>query len=124
MIGLGFGWFLAVIGELLLVGIAYTLFIEWASEKGYLEANMADAVVFWVILTLVGLALLDWKSARLALIAFIASGLPMWLGYKWHYAQTRRREKEAKREEYLKESDQLNVQDLVDKVLIDIEKKE
>ena len=124
MIGLGFGWFLAIIGELLLIGIFYNLFIEWASEKGYLEANLADAVMFWVALTLIGLAFLDWEAGKLALIAFTASGLPMWLGYKWRYAQTRRREKETKREEYLKESDQLNVQDLVDKVLIDIEKKE
>jgi uncharacterized membrane protein len=56
--------------------------------------------MFWVVLTLIGLALLDWRAARIALIAFSATGLPMWFGYKWRYAQARRSEKEEKREEY------------------------
>jgi len=105
MFGLVFGFFLAVIIELFLIGIAYNLFIDWASKKGFLEANQADAIVFWVIFTLIGLALLDWRAALLAFITFSVSGLPMWLGYKWRYAQARRREKVEKREEYLKKND-------------------
>jgi predicted tellurium resistance membrane protein TerC len=105
MIGLNFGWFLAIIIELILIGILYNLIIEWASKRGYLEANLADAIVFWVALTLIGLALLNWNAAKLAFIAFTATGLPMWFGYKWRYAQARRREKVEKREEYLNKTD-------------------
>jgi len=123
MIGLGLGWYLAVIIELFLIGIFYNLLIEWASKKGFLEANQADAVVFWVALTLIGLALLDWEAAKLALIAFIATGLPMWFGYKWRYAQARRRELEEERKAYLEESNQLDLKGLIDQVLIDKEEK-
>jgi uncharacterized membrane protein len=114
MIGLSFGLFLAVIIELILIGILYNLIIEWASNKGYLEANLADAVVFWVALTLIGLAFLDWNAAKLAIIAFCASGLPMWFGYKWRYAQARRREKVEKRVEYFNKNDWSIPQDWVD----------
>jgi len=105
MFGLGLGWYLAVIIELILIGIFYNLLIEWASVKGFLEANQADAVMFWVALTLIGLAFLDWKAAKLADIALSDTGLPMWFGYKWSNAQARRREKEEKREKYLNKDD-------------------
>ena len=122
MIGQGFGLFLAVIIELLLFGILYNLAIEWASGKGYLEANLADAVMFWVVLTLIGIALLDWQAAKIAFIAFCATGLPMWFGYKWRYAQARRREMVEKREEYTNEfKTDLDIDQLINSISSDQE---
>jgi hypothetical protein len=76
---LGYNWLMHVLGE---------------RKDGY----TALFVVGGVLVTLVGLALIDWRCALLALTLFAASGLPMVIGDMYRAMRKRDRILEALRE--------------------------
>lgn len=80
---------IAVICLLILFGIGYNHFEEWAERRGYTEGYLSLVVALGVLGTLIALAILSWQSALLALICFIASGTPMIIGSIIRYLKLR-----------------------------------
>lgn len=78
--GIGSGTFWGVVGVLVGAGVLYNQLVGWMSRKGFLEPYMALAVVGGVLMTLGGVAVLDWRAALLAFLCFAASGAPMVFG--------------------------------------------
>jgi hypothetical protein len=76
----GINW--AVIGAVLfglaMFGVAYNAFIHFlgARKAGYTSL----LVVGGVLVTLLGIALLDWRASVITLAGFVASGSPMIVG--------------------------------------------
>ena len=81
---------LAVYGMLLMAGILYNWAITLAEREGWLEGFIWLSVVIGVVFTLIGLALISWMSAVIALGAFASSGLPMAAGAVWRYVSARK----------------------------------
>jgi len=71
------------------VGIGYNWLVAWMGRKRYLEGFIWLAVSGGVAFTLIGMAIVDWQAALLALGAFVCSGLPMALGEIWRYMKRR-----------------------------------
>jgi hypothetical protein len=65
------------------------------SKSGY----TAFFVVGGVLITLIGMALIDWRAALLALMLFAASGLPMVIGAMARAIGEREREMNALQED-------------------------
>ena len=78
-----------VIGGLLAFGVLYNAFVGWLIHNGYEEGYVALLVVAGTLVTLGGVALVDVRSAVLALVCFGASGTPMVIGSIWRYMQRR-----------------------------------
>ena len=76
---------------LLIFGVLYNWAVEWLECRGYDEGYTSFLVVVGVLVTLVGVALLDWQAALLTVVAFVCSGVPMILGSWWRHVQARRR---------------------------------
>jgi len=87
-----------ILAGLVLFGIFYNLVIGHFERKGYLEGYTALAVAVGVMVTLFGVALVDWLAALMCLAAFCASGVPMLAGSIWRHMQARRAEIEAERQ--------------------------
>ncbi|HFC08425.1 MAG TPA: hypothetical protein ENJ54_01020 [Chloroflexi bacterium] len=89
MLGVDLGLFLGVFFALLLFGVGFNAFVDWAERHGYTEGYTSLLVVLGVGATLGGLAVLDFRGALLALLLFIASGLPMVAGSVVRYVRRR-----------------------------------
>ena len=89
MIGHDWGVISSVFGMLFAFGFAYNLVVAWMERHGYDEGYTAILVVFGVLVTLGGVAILDARSALIALAAFAASGFWMVVGSISRYAQAR-----------------------------------
>jgi hypothetical protein len=98
-IGHNFGSILAVFFGLVLFGVGYNAFVEWAERRGYTEGFVSLLVACGVFVTLGGIAIISWQAALLALIGFIASGTPMIVGSIWRYLRAREEAKRAILEE-------------------------
>jgi len=92
------GWVWAVVGMgLLLFGIGYNWPVAWLEAQGYDEGYTALLVVGGVLVTLGGVALVDWQAAALTLAAFMLSGTPMVLGGWWRHVRARKHAQDALR---------------------------
>ncbi len=96
--GLNWGLIGAVWGALLVFGFVYNLAVAWAERQGYAEGYTAMLVVGGTLVTLLGVAVVDWRAALLALGAFFASGFWMVVGSWWRHVQARRRAQDLARE--------------------------
>jgi hypothetical protein len=67
-----------VLFALLMFGLAYNGLVSWLGERK--DGYTALLVVGGVLVTLAGVALIDWQAAVITLAAFAASGIPMILG--------------------------------------------
>ena len=83
--------FIPVLIGLFLFGVAYNAFVGWAQSRGYEEGYTAILVVIGVLVTLAGVAIIDWNAARITTFAFIASGSPMIAGSIWRHVRRRER---------------------------------
>lgn len=99
-----FGSIVAVYGLLFLFGFLYNRFVEWLEKNNYDEGYTAFLVVGGVAVTLMGLALLDWQAALVALGAFAVSGFWMVVGSCQRHMQARRTAQKALRERRLEVS--------------------
>ena len=79
-------------------GVAYNALVAWVERKGYDEGYSAFLVVLGVLVTLGGMALLDWRASLLGIGAFACSGAPMILGSWWRHVQARKRAQDEIRE--------------------------
>lgn len=79
----------AMFGALFVFGFVYNLAVAWLEKKGYDEGYTAILVVFGVLATLAGVAVIDLEAATLCLLAFTASGFWMVVGGWWRYAHAR-----------------------------------
>ncbi len=100
--GVGNGQLLAVVFGLALFGIAYNALVAWMERRHYTEGFLSLIVALGVMGTLIGLALLDFKAAMQALLAFGATGIPMIVGSIVRYIQARDAAKQALRDEVRK----------------------
>jgi uncharacterized integral membrane protein len=68
----------AIAAGLFFFGLSYNALMHALGERK--DGYTALFVVGGVLVTLTGLALIDWRCALLALTLFVASGLPMVIG--------------------------------------------
>lgn len=59
-------------------GLAYNALIHWLGNRK--DGYVSLLVVGGVLITLLGVALIDWQAAVIGLATFSASGLPMIIG--------------------------------------------
>jgi len=78
-------------------GFLYNRIVDWMEKNGYDEGYTAFLVVVGTLVTLGGVALVDWRAAALALGAFACSGFWMVVGSWWRHVQARRRGQQALR---------------------------
>ncbi|MCI0729655.1 MAG: hypothetical protein L0332_23485 [Chloroflexi bacterium] len=71
---------LIVLMVLLIVSTFYNKLIDHLHQRGRMAGYTWLTVVVGVLYTLLGLAILDWQAAVLALLVFAFSGSPMALG--------------------------------------------
>lgn len=89
---------IAVLVGLVIFAVAYDQAIAWLERHHYDEGFVALEVVFGVGVTLAGVAILNPSAALTAFICFIASGVPMVIGYSWRYVKAREHGQRAIRE--------------------------
>lgn len=94
-IGQGSGWIPVMAAILFLFGFVYDRIVSWMERNGYDEGYTAILVVVGTLVTLGGVALVDWRAATLALGAFAFSGFWMVVGSWWRHVQARRRGQQA-----------------------------
>jgi hypothetical protein len=75
---------------LFLFGFGYDRLVGWMERNGYDEGYTAILVVVGTLVTLGGVALVDWQAAVLALGAFAFSGFWMCVGSWWRHVQKRK----------------------------------
>ena len=87
----------AVLAGLVMFGAAYN---AWMTHLGDAkEGYVALLVAGGCAVTLVGVAIIDWRAAALCLGAFIASGIPMIIGDIKRYVDRREAAKRSMRRE-------------------------
>ena len=91
MIELDFSLVLAVYFGLAVFGMIYNQVVTWLEMRGYLEGFTWLAVAVGVLVTMVALAVIDWRYTLIALGAFVFSGAPMMLGSIYRYVASRER---------------------------------
>jgi hypothetical protein len=101
MFGGDLGLISAVYAALFIFGFAYNVLVAWLERRGYHEGYTAILVVGGTLITLSGVAIVDWRAAALALGAFACSGFWMVVGSWWRHVQARRAGQEAQREDLL-----------------------
>jgi biotin transporter BioY len=86
---------IAILIALFCFGWAYNSVINSLGKRteGYLSLLVAGGV----LITLGGVALLDWQAAALCLAAFAASGVPMIVGDIWRTTQAREKRERMRR---------------------------
>lgn len=84
--------------SLFIFGISYNALIAQAGKHGILEGYTALSVALGVIVTLIGVAVIDWPAALLALGCFIFSGTPMIAGEIVRYNEARNKDKDNVRQ--------------------------
>lgn len=88
---------------LLLFGVIYN---EWVGRlDDQKDGYTALLVVVGVLVTLAGVAIVDWRAAALVAGAFIFSGAPMILGDIWRANKRRQAELERLRKEAQRDID-------------------
>lgn len=95
IIGNDLGTISAVFLGLVLFGIGYNALIAWAEKQGYMEGFVSFTVVLGVMVTLGGMAILDYQGALLCLCCFAASGFPMIIGSISRYLISRKESQKA-----------------------------
>jgi len=105
MFGANSGLFWGVFFALLLFGVGYNAFVDWAERHGYTEGYVSLLVVLGVTVTLLGAAVLDFKAALLVGLLFIASGLPMVVGSVIRYVKRRETSMRSLRAEVQREEE-------------------
>lgn len=85
------------LGALFLFGIVYDRFIAWLGELK--EGYLALFVVVGVLVTLLGVAVMDLRAAVIALLSFCASGIPMLVGDIQRTIEKRKRAIERMKDE-------------------------
>lgn len=93
-----FGQLLAVGFGLLLFGLTFNNLTAWLERKGYTEGFLSLIVALGVFGTLVGVAVISWQAALLALVGFIFTGAPMIGGSIARYIRSREQAKEIFRQ--------------------------
>ena len=88
----------ALIVVLVVFGIIYNALIARAERKHYLEGFTSLAVAMGVSITLVVVAVYDWRAALTVLIGFMASGVPMMIGSIMRYIKMRNEEQMHERQ--------------------------
>lgn len=88
---------LGVYGVLFALGFFYNWAVSWLQRRGYAEGYTSLLVVGGTLLTLAGVAVLDWMAALLTLGAFAASGFWMVVGSWARHAQARQNGQNAVR---------------------------
>ena len=78
-----------VFGLLFVFGFLYNLAVDWFERRGYDEGYTSILVVFGVLVTLAGVAVIDSNAATLCLAAFCASGSWMVIGGWWRHVRIR-----------------------------------
>ncbi len=96
-IGSHSGTILVVFGALFLFSFFYDRFVDWLQASGYDEGYTAILVVLGVIVTLIGLAIIDPEKAPTNFGAFACSGFWMVVGSWWRHVVKRRKAQEALR---------------------------
>ena len=86
---------IAVYLALVLFGVLFNSIISYAERRTWLHGYVSLAVAGGVLITLAGVAIIDYRAALISLGAFIASGIPMMLGSV--YRHVREREEELER---------------------------
>jgi hypothetical protein len=86
----------AILAGLFFFGLAYNALMHYLGERK--DGYTALFVVGGVMVTIGGLALIDWRCALLTLTLFAASGLPMVIGDVYRAMRKRDRVLEALRE--------------------------
>jgi len=86
-----------VLAGLFVFGLLYNWAVGWLENRGYDEGYTSFLVVVGVLVTLGGVAVLDWRAALLTVAAFVFSGVPMIVGSWWRHVQARRRAQDALR---------------------------
>ena len=73
-----YGTLTGVLLVLFLVSVLYAIFLEWSERRfGFVSAYAWLTVVISVGYTLIGLAVISLEVAILALLAFVATGIPI-----------------------------------------------
>ena len=103
MIGLNWEVIGLVLISLSLFGTLFALLMWVLGHRK--EGYTAFFVVAGVLVTLAGVAVIDWRAAVLALACFTASGTPMMIGSVAQYIVQREREHAAIRAEALRKID-------------------
>jgi hypothetical protein len=85
--------------SLVLFGFFYNQLVMLASRRGWIQGYTSLFVVAGVLMTLAGVALVDWEAAVITVGAFTASGTPMILGSVWRHMRYREADIEAMRNE-------------------------
>ena len=99
MIGRNSGMVWVIFGILFLFGFFYDRVVTWLERNGYDEGYTALLVVFGSLITLGGIAMIDWRAALLGLGAFASSGFWMVIGSWWRHVQRRRRGQRSQQDE-------------------------
>lgn len=89
------GVVVGVLCALALFGSGYNRLVAEAERRGWAEGFVSLLVAVGTLGTLVGLAVVCWPAALLALGCFAASGTPMMVGSIWRYVRRRERERLA-----------------------------
>lgn len=89
----------SVYGALFAFGLLYNALVAWLERHGYDEGYTAILVVFGAAITLLGVAVIDWRAALLAFGAFASSGFWMVVGSWWRHVQARSRSQKLLREQ-------------------------
>ncbi len=98
MIGYDSGVIFAIFGVLFVFGYLYDRAVTWLERNGYDEGYTALLVVGGVLVTLGGVAAVDWRAALLGLGAFASSGFWMVIGSWWRHVQRRRHGQELQQQ--------------------------
>lgn len=85
MIWIESGAIWGVIGVLLAFGVLYNGAVGWLAARGYDEGYVALLVVVGVLVTLLGVGVVNVQAAITALLCFVASGTPMVVGSVGRY---------------------------------------
>lgn len=90
---------------LLLFGVLFNQLVQWLGRRhaGYTSL----LVVVGVLVTLIGVAVIDWRAAVLTLGAFAASGLPMVVGDIWRAIVAREAALKAQQDQALRQIDEV-----------------
>jgi len=78
-----------VLLTLFLFGVGYNYVTGQLEQKQLTEGLLSLMVSLGVGVTLVGVAVIDWRAAALTLLAFMFSGTPMIVGRLWRHQQAR-----------------------------------
>lgn len=94
-----------VMVALLLFGVLFNQLVQWLGRRhaGYTSL----LVVVGVLITLIGVAVIDWRAAVLSLGGFAASGLPMVVGDIWRAIVAREAALKTQRDQAMQQIDEV-----------------